>query len=77
MAKRRVPTAEERKAARANWPIRRFRLGEEPLDDPDEPAPGERLALLWSLSMRMWRLSGRKWVRRPRSRWPGRVIRER
>ncbi|MBN8615665.1 MAG: hypothetical protein J0L92_34035 [Deltaproteobacteria bacterium] len=44
-------TREERRAARAHWPIRKLRLGEEELVDPrDTSTVDERLALVWQLT---------------------------
>ena len=64
-----------RRRARASWPIRVFRLGEEPPDDVSHLTPDERIALVWPLTVRAWRLSGRELPDVPRSQWPGRVIR--
>lgn len=45
---------------RAAWPIRRYRLGEEPSDDlSDVTTPAQRLAVMWQLAREGWLLSGR------------------
>jgi hypothetical protein len=52
--------AEGRRAARARWPIARFRLGEEPPDDLSEvTTPAERVAMMWGLAEAAWKLAGR------------------
>ena len=51
---------ERRRAARANWPIKRFRLGEEPSDDlSDVTTPAERIAMMWALAVSAWKVAGR------------------
>jgi hypothetical protein len=64
-----------RRRARADWPIRKFELGEEPPDDLSHLSPEERVALLCELSIRTWLLAGNELPDVPRSRWPGRVLR--
>ncbi|MDX2121569.1 MAG: hypothetical protein SF070_11010 [Gemmatimonadota bacterium] len=45
--------------ARQGWPVRIFRLGEEPGDDLSaETTAEQRLAMVWELSARMWELAG-------------------
>ena len=45
---------------RASWPVRRFRLGEEPPDDLSaSTSPEERLALVDTLTREAWALTGR------------------
>ena len=42
------------------WPVRVFALGEEPRDDLSATTtPEERLALMWTLALEGWQLSGR------------------
>ena len=64
-----------RRRARASWPVRRYRLGEEPPDDTSHLSPDDRVALVWEVTLRAWRLSGRELPDVPRSQWPGRMIR--
>ena len=46
-------------ARRAAWPVRQFRLGEEPPDDLIQSSTAEeRLAMLASLSEEAWALTG-------------------
>jgi hypothetical protein len=62
--------------ARETWPVRVYRLGEEPRDDLSTvTTPEQRLEMVTVLSQRMWELSGRPVPRYPRSQMPGRVIR--
>lgn len=76
-----MPTADDeahreaRRRARASWPVRRFDLGAEPPEDLSHLTPDERIALVWPLTVRAWRLSGRELPDVPRSHWPGRMIR--
>src|SRR5262245_10253663 len=50
----------ESKSRRAQWPIKRFRLGEEPPDDLSAvTTAAERIAMMWPLAETAWRLSGR------------------
>jgi hypothetical protein len=67
---------EERRAARASMPIRRFALGAE----PDENLVGsttmnERLAMVWPLSRLAYELAGQFTEPAPRSQLAGRVVR--
>ena len=41
---------------RSDWPVRKYRLGEEPELDPDVLAMSmdERLALMWPLTLQAW-----------------------
>lgn len=69
-------SAEARHRARARWPVRVFRLGEEPSDDlSDRTTAEERLAMMWPLAVDAWTTSGREFPEYPRHRMPGRVIR--
>jgi hypothetical protein len=70
------PAAEERKrAARAAWPIVRFRLGEEPSDDLSEvTTPAERIAMMWGLAESAWKLAGRPWPTYARQDIPARLF---
>jgi len=66
---------EARAAARGNWPVRVYRLGEEPEDDLSETTPEQRLAMIWELSVDAWTLSGRPFPEYSRAETPVRVIR--
>ena len=45
---------------RESWPVRKYRLGEEPSDDlSDTTTPEERLAMMWSLALEAWMLTGK------------------
>ena len=73
-------SSEDDKAARArarsSWPVRRFKLGEEPEDDLSETTtPEERLAMMWPLAVQAWTLSGRSLPTYDRSSIPIRVYR--
>lgn len=70
--------AEERRAARGSWPVKSFRLGEEPGDDLSErTTPEERIAVMWRLAIDAWISAGRRLPTYSRDRMPGRVIRAR
>ena len=46
---------------RASWPIRVFRLGDEPEDDlSSSTTPQERLAMMWPLAIESWLLSDKQ-----------------
>ena len=61
---------------RERGPVEIYRLGDEPGDDLTETTtPEERLAMLWSLSARMWELTGQPLPHRNRSELPVRMIR--
>ena len=67
---------EARRAARARWPIVRFRLGEEPSDDlSDVTTPAERIAMMWPLAEAAWRLAGRPLPTYERRNIPSRLFR--
>ena len=73
-----MSTFDERRRARASWPIRSFPLGEEPLvDDRDATTADERVALAWTLTREQWRLAGLPYPDYARANIPGRVIRPR
>ena len=55
-----MSSAAERAAARRTWPVRRFRLGEEPGDDLSSTTTAEqRLEMVWALTLEAWELAGR------------------
>ncbi len=52
--------AATRAAARKNWPIHKFRLGEEPSDDLSSTTTwSERVAMVWQLTQDSWSSAGR------------------
>ncbi len=71
----RASRAAARRAQAANWPIRKFELGHEPLLDPlDSTTPDERVAAVAELSYRAFRLSNRPWPTYSRATMPGRLF---
>jgi hypothetical protein len=65
-----------RRAARASWPVRRYRLGEEPPDDLSAcTTPEQRLAMMWPLALEAWTLSGKALPDYSRACAPIRVVR--
>jgi hypothetical protein len=61
---------------RSDWPVKVYRLGEEPSDDLSEAtSPEERLAMMWELAERGWVLAGRSFPRYERENTPGRILR--
>ena len=67
---------DRRSAARAAWPIARFRLGEEPIADLSATTtPAQRIAMMWELAESAWRLAGHPWPTYGRSDMPARVHR--
>ena len=67
--------ADQRRAARAAWPIARYRLGHEPAGAPCAIAVEERLAAVWRLTRELWAFSGRALPVYERSAMPGIVRR--
>jgi hypothetical protein len=66
----------QRAAARAEWPLRRYTLGEEPPEDlRDVTTPEQRLGMMWELARHAWLLAGRPLPDYTRD--PGRLIRPR
>ncbi|HLE70898.1 MAG TPA: hypothetical protein VJH87_14555, partial [Vicinamibacteria bacterium] len=66
----------DRARRRADWPVRSFRLGEEPDDDlSDTTTVGERLSMMWPLAVEAWTLSGRELPAYDRTSLPGRLFR--
>jgi hypothetical protein len=54
-------TTEERAMARRSWPVRIFRLGEEPGDDISATTTAKaRLQMVAALTREAWALSGRE-----------------
>ncbi|MBI4421881.1 MAG: hypothetical protein HY560_13740 [Gemmatimonadetes bacterium] len=62
--------------AREAWPVRVYRLGEEPSDDlSGTTTPEQRLEMVAQLSQRMWELSAKPVPSYSRADMPGRVLR--
>ena len=50
---------EARRARRASWPVRIYRLGEEPSDDlSDSTTAEERLEMMWPLALEAYSWAG-------------------
>lgn len=65
-----------RARAREDWPVRKFKLGEEPSDDLSETTtPLERLAMMWPLAVQAWALAGKTHPTYDRSTTPIRIFR--
>jgi hypothetical protein len=72
----RMSSAEERRRARAQWPIRRIGLRDEPLTDSRDPSTvDERIALVWTLTQRQWLFAGLPMPTYTRATMPGSVLR--
>lgn len=68
--------AGERRKARLTWPVRGYRLGQEPPDDSSaETTREERLASMWPLALEAWRLGGRPLPSYDRAHIPARLLR--
>ena len=68
--------ADERRKARLAWPVRAYRLDQEPPDDVSaETTPEQRLASMWPLALETWRLSGRPLPSYDRAHIPARLFR--
>ena len=66
----------ENRKVREGWPVRVYRLGQEPGDDlSGSTTPEQRLQMVWELTERMWELSGRPSSPYSRASMPGQVIR--
>lgn len=70
-----VRTAEdEKRDRRASWPVRRFRLGDEPSEDLSSTTTAEeRIAMMWPLALDAFSIEASGSDRSPRSLWPVRV----
>jgi hypothetical protein len=65
-----------RAASHRTWPVRLVALGSEPPDDIDRSTtPEERLAMVWSLTVEAWAVSGRPMPTYPRTATPVRLCR--
>lgn len=61
---------------RSKWPVRRFKVGDEPTDDlSGSTTMPERLAMMWELAEQAWLLTGKEYPDYERADAPGRVIR--
>lgn len=50
---------EARRLARQNWPVRKYRLGEEPSDDlSGSTTVQQRIAMMWPLAAEAWEVAG-------------------
>ena len=67
--------ASGRRRARAAWPVRKFRLGEEP-DDFADTTVEERVAMVWQMTLDAWSSAGREIPTYRRSEMPVRVLRQ-
>ena len=66
---------EERRTARSRWPVRAFRMEDEPGPDlRSTTTPEERLAMMWPLAREAWTLAGRAIPDYPRHGMPVRII---
>ena len=66
----------DRRRARREWPMRRYDLGQEPSSDSRAHATaGERLAMVWPLTLLSWKLAGRKIPDYERADTPGTLLR--
>lgn len=71
-----MSTFEERRRARAAWPIRKVALGSEELADARIPeSVDERIAMVWALTRQQWAFAGLELPRYARAEMPGRVLR--
>lgn len=61
-------------AGRRGWPVRIFRLGDEPPDDLSSTTAEERIALVAELSARTWELAGRTFPTYTRAAMPVRIV---
>jgi len=69
--------AERRRSHAADWPIRKYALGEEPAVDPlDRSTVDERLASMWPLARAAYRLAGVPLPTYSRAQMPGIMIRK-
>ncbi|HET7291262.1 MAG TPA: hypothetical protein VFM88_02450 [Vicinamibacteria bacterium] len=65
------PAEDESRRARGAWPVRVYRLGDEPGEDLSRLSTAEeRLAMMWDLAREAWSLSGRPLPEYPRDATP-------
>ncbi|HUO51577.1 MAG TPA: hypothetical protein VMT93_03585 [Gemmatimonadaceae bacterium] len=68
--------ADARRKLRESWPVRIYRLGEEPPDDLSaQTTAAERIEMVWELSRRMWELTGKPIPQYDRAHMPVRIVR--
>ena len=65
---------EARRRARSDWPVRKFRLGEEPPDDFSAYTVEERLAMTWRMTLDAWASAGLPLPQYSRNEMPVRVM---
>jgi hypothetical protein len=66
----------ESRRVREAWPVRVYRLGQEPGDDLSGSTTAEqRLQMVWELTGRLWELSGKPSPSYSRASMPGQVVR--
>jgi hypothetical protein len=64
-----------RAARRRAWPIRTFRLGQEPSENLSRSTtPEQRLEMMWPLALDAWALAGRPFPEYSRSETPVRRL---
>lgn len=69
-----APRTPARAPSRRTWPVRLVALGEEPRDPLDRSTTAEeRLAMVWTLTVEAWALSGRPMPAYPRTATPIRL----
>jgi len=67
-----------RRARRRNWPIAKFRMGEEPSDDlSDSTSAAERIAMMWPLAQAAWAVAGKPLPTYDRQQTPARLFQPR
>lgn len=65
-----------RAAARRSWPVRIYRLAEQPSNDlTSTTTPLQRLEMMWPLALEAWSLSGRPMPEYDRRSSPVRIVR--
>jgi hypothetical protein len=67
----------KRALERAQWPVRKYALGQEPEDDLSALTCGERVAMVWQLTLDAWATMGAEIPDYSRSEMPGKVVRRR
>jgi hypothetical protein len=71
-----VSTFEERRLARAAWPVRRVSLHDEALTDDRIPESTDaRVAMVAVLTRTQWALANKELPRYTREEMPGRIVR--
>jgi hypothetical protein len=66
-----APGTPSRAVSRRTWPVRLVALGAEPRDHVDRSTtPEARLAMVWTLTVEAWGLSGRPIPAYPRGQTP-------